>query len=78
MKKIFGVAVLALAVGGGTGYISRDIQAGHEMKAQKLHFEVQRLREAYNCDKTPAGVGTMLDFEREQIITGYLIGGTPG
>jgi hypothetical protein len=77
MKKIFSVAVLALAVGGGAGYISRDIQAGHEMEAQKLH-DVQRLREAYNCDKKPAGACTMLDFEREQIITGYSIGGTPG
>jgi hypothetical protein len=78
MKKIFEIAALALAVGAGAGYLSRDIQADHEMTARKLQ-DIERLRHAYGCDVNPsAGTCTSLDFEREQITTGYSIGGTPG
>jgi hypothetical protein len=73
MKKVFGIAALALAVG-GAGYLSRDIQAGHEIKAQKL-TDLHRLQDAYNC---PENIGAPasdqcnnLEYERIVVVDGY-------
>lgn len=81
LAKAFKTAALALVFGGigyAGGYVQRDVSAYRELEQEKLRG-VERLREAFGCDAKPAAPRcAMLDFERDQIRSGYTIAGTPG